>query len=349
MDCLQLLLRTSLSASILSFCSDQPIHLYDAYLGSVRASYRPCNALDELESPTVATFSPDGQRLFATGFRTDRSIHVFDIARPGRDSTVLHLGKTRRSSDGQKGLVSALASTTDSRVFAVGTYSPGSIYVYDDRTGQQPTGTILNGLCVVGHGRSHSRRKRRFVVEPATDSIDEETDWLSSAKIKWFLTRAQSGITQMLFASDQQYTLYSASRRSDSILSWDLRMLSANSEYQSHPIRGLASFSTKNDTNQRLEFDLDETGRRIFVGGRDQCVRIYDVQSSKLIGSIQNLDDASNGVSHAKLLQTDKLAVATGARRFPEQNEIDESDDSCQKCEPAPGFLRLYNLKTLAQ
>ena len=100
---------------LLFFCvlayyfSDQPVHLYDAYTGAVRATYRPFNAMDEMESPTVAIFSGNGQKILAAGFRTDRTIHIFDAAVPGRDSTILHLGKTRRSSDGQKGLVSALS------------------------------------------------------------------------------------------------------------------------------------------------------------------------------------------------------------------------------------------------
>jgi len=88
---------------VLNQTSDRPIHLYDAYTGAVRASYRPYNGLDELEAPMVATFAPDGGSITAAGFRTDRMIQIFDTARPGRDAlTTLHLGKTRRSTDGQK-------------------------------------------------------------------------------------------------------------------------------------------------------------------------------------------------------------------------------------------------------
>ena len=316
-------------------------------MGTVRASYRPYNGLDEMESPNVAIFSSFGDRIWASGFRTDRTIHIFDTARPGRDSMTLHLGKTRRSSDGQKGLVSSLASSPDNRVFAVGTYSPGSIYVYDDRTGQLPTGTILNGVCVVGHGRSHSKRKRRFIAtteEEGGQSEDHE-DWLSTAKIKWFLTRAQGGITQLHFAPEQQYTLYSASRRSDAILSWDLRMLSDNPENQSHPIQGFGSFATKNDTNQRIEFDLDEQGKTIFVGGRDECVRIYDVHSGELLDRISIVGDAANGVSFKQVAQTRMLAVATGSRHFQTDNSEDDEQNSRTQKVAAPGFLRLYKLR----
>ena len=221
--------------------------------------------------------------------------------------------------------------------------------MYDDRASQQPSGTILNGICVVGHGRSHSRKKRRFaVMEEPNKEANSEMDWFSSAKIKWFLTRAQGGITQLRFAPNQRYTLYSASRRSDSILSWDLRMLSGNPDYQSIPIHGIKSFTTKSDTNQRIEFDLDETGSTIFVGGRDKCVRIYNVESNKLLGSIDQLDDASNGVSYSSILQTRFLAVATGARRFPTESDLESDEIPClQDQSVAPGFLRLYRLTGL--
>jgi telomerase Cajal body protein 1 len=316
------------------------VHLFDAYSGAIRATYSPFNALDEMESPTVVSFSPDGQKIVSSGFRTNRTIHVFDTARPGRESTLLRLGKTRRSSDGQKGLVSAMSFANDGKIFAVGTYSPGSIYIYDDRTGQQPNGTILSGLCVVGHGRSHSRKKRRLAV---VDGDDDE-NWLASAKLEWFQTRAQGGVTQLMFAPDQNYILYSASRRSDAIISWDLRMLSGDPDYQSTPVRGLGSYVTDNNTNQRLKFEIDETGQTLLVGGRDKCVRVYAVSSGEWKGQIDGLDDAANGVSYSKTSSNRVLlAVATGSRHFPSEDAFD-LDAVPQSCDEMPGYLRLYEL-----
>jgi WD40 repeat protein len=258
----------------LATCRDQPIHLFDAYSGSIRASYRPYNALDEMESPTMVQFSTNGQRIWAGGFRTDRCLHRFDLSIPGRQSTMLRLGQTRRSSDGQKGLVSALAGTADGRILTVGTYAPGSIYVYDDRIAQQPNGTVLAGVCVVGHGRSYGRKKRRLVsMEEGKETSDDAVSIFSQARIKWFQSRAHSGVCQLQFSPGQDYILYSASRRSDTVLSWDLRMLSGNPDYQSEPISGIRSFATSSDTNQRLEFDLDGCADRIFIGGLDHCVR----------------------------------------------------------------------------
>lgn len=299
-----------------------------------------------MESASVVTFDPTGAKICAGGFRTDRTLHVFATSEPGRSSTLLRIGKTRRSSDGQKGLISSLAYSPDGNLLAVGTFSPGSIYVYDERSGSQPSGTILTGLCVVGHGRSHSRKKRRFVAVDKDETTEESRmDWLSSAKIKWFLARAQSGVTQLRFAPNTDYVLYSASRRSSAILAWDLRMLGGKEEYQSNPIAGFGSFETDNDTNQRIEFDLDTEGSTLYTGGRDGCVRIYDVQSGELQGKIDGLEDAANGVSYGQLPSTSNafLAVASGSRRFPSEEELENDPVSIHSDGP-PGYLRLYKL-----
>lgn len=333
--------------------------MFDAYTGEIRASYCPYNSLDELESATVTRFHPHGTRLVASGFRLDRTIHVFDTATPGRTPlSILRLGKTRRSSDGQKGLVSALEYTRDGtgKLLAVGTYAPGSIYIYDDRSGQVPTGTILQGLCLVGHGRSHPRKKRRFVAATPSfgDESHQENDdvmdehWLSSAKINWFHSRAKGGITQLMFAPDQFYILYSASRRSGAILSWDLRMLSGLEEYQSQPIGGIGSYETMNDTNQRLQFDLDVSGKTLFAGGLDKCVRIYDSTTGERIGCIDGLEDAVNGVSCCKADCSENkmnlIALATGSRRFPSEEELDSDRvlSFRRYRESAPGSLHQY-------
>jgi WD40 repeat protein len=351
------------------------VHLIDAYSGTVRASYRPFNNLDEMESPTVVTFSSNGQRIFTGGFKTDRCIHVFDLAVPGRVSTILRLGKTRRSPDGQKGLVSCIASSPlNEKIFSVGTYSPGSLYMYDDRAGQQPSGTILNGVCIVGHGKNHVRKKRRFAgmesdaaehaienSNNATTASSSSDGWLGQAKSKWFHTRAQGGVTQVQFSPVQDYILYSASRRSGAVLCWDLRMLSDNAEYKSNcPIQGIGSFATCNDTNQRLEFDLDDTGERLYIGGVDCRVRIYETKSGDAKGEIANLQDAANGVSFCKQQQDFMngkrlMAVATGSRRFPLQEGDFNRDDNKNTDDvipslaplvpdPAPGYLRLFEL-----
>jgi WD40 repeat protein len=349
-----------------------------------RATYRPFNALDELEAPTVVAFDPSGQHIAASGFRTDRTIHIFDTARPGRQSTILRLGKTRRSSDGQKGLVSTLAFHSDhSNLLAVGTYAPGSIYVYDIRAGTLPTGTILqNGHCIVGHGRRNL--KRRWPTGEGLADDDDDADihspassatttasWISSAKKQWFQSRAHGGVTQLLFAPND-HVLYSASRQSNTILAWDLRMLSnqpssaaatsLHTQYTPSPttaatssIEGLASYATDSDTNQRLEFDLDETGETLYVGGKDQCVRMYNTKTGELTRVVEDLEDAANGVSFCRIAASSQqghakrslLAVTTGSRHFPTDEDWDnesESHGSASEQPIIPGQVLLYSL-----
>ena len=318
---------------------DQPIHLIDAYTAAIRATYRPYNGMDEMESPTVVEFSPDGGRIFAAGFRTDRTIHVFRTDLPGRESDVLKLGKTRRSKDGQKGMISSVAfpqyhndpggsnggmvgnSLHNPAIFAVGCYSPGSIYIYDDRMPSEdnPAGTVLHGgICVVGHGKAFSRRKRRFASiskdgagdknndsgdtenklgHGAEEEGEEDEDIFSAAKVKWYQSRARGGITQLTWSPAGDHILYSASRRSDAVLAWDLRMLSGDA---SRPIRGMAAYARDGDTNQRLEFCFDDYGKHMFVGSRDRCVKIYDVATAKLVNEIStgDVDSPVNGVSY---------------------------------------------------
>lgn len=301
-----------------------------------------------MEAPNVTTFSHDGQRIICGGFRSDRTIHVFDTAIPGRDSTVLRLGKTRRSSDGQKGLVSSISFSGSSSTFAVGTYSPGSIYLYDLRSSQSPSGTIVNGHCMVGHGKGHAKKKRRLVditegkkeariLEADDDeSINELNgdNWFTVAKAKWFQSKTQSGVTQLQFAPNDDYILYSSSRRSNVIIAWDVRMLSGRPEYQTNPVRGIATFETMNESNQRIEFDVDSSGQTLYAGGQDKCVRIYDVKSGRCTGMIGDLDDTANGVSASNVIGTNMLAVATGSRRFESFDEIHGDQ---------PGSLRIYS------
>jgi len=292
---------------------DQPVHLYDAYSGKVRATYRPYNRLDEMESPTTICFANNGQTIVTGGFRTDRMLHIFDLNRPGRDSSmVLKLGKTRRSTDGQKGIVSALSvDPIQQHVLALGTYSPGSIYLYDLRAQSTPVSElVVDGTCVVGHGKSHSRKRKHF-VDP-----DEEADTLnfSAAKIQWYQSRARGGVTQVGFAPEGQY-LFSSSRRSNAVLQWDLRRLSSSSFCP-----GVASYATCNETNQRLQFEL-EGSERLWIGGQDNCVRVYNLLDGTLVSRLGDFEDAVNGVSLHTTGRRRLLATAVGTRHFPSDED----------------------------
>jgi WD40 repeat protein len=103
---------------------------------------------------------------------------------------------------------------------------------------------------------------------------------------------------------------------------------------------------TLSDTNQRLEFDLDVAGRTLYMGGRDGCVRVYDVKTGKLQRTIDGLEDAANGVSFYEQCSGEKLlAVATGSRRFPSEDDFDlDALPTVPTANEPPGHLRIYRL-----
>ncbi|KAH8237992.1 hypothetical protein KR032_010317 [Drosophila birchii] len=59
----------------------EPIHMWDAFDGSLRGSYSGYDAVDEVMAAISVAFSADGQRIFA-GYK--RCIKIFDTSRPGR-------------------------------------------------------------------------------------------------------------------------------------------------------------------------------------------------------------------------------------------------------------------------
>lgn len=102
-----------------------PIRLWDAFTGEIRATYRPINHLGEPVSAYSIAFSADGQRLYA-GF--SRFMHVFNVSRPGRDSVRRpRLGKKPT----QGGIISCIAVPRHSgrQIYATGSYN-GSVVVY---------------------------------------------------------------------------------------------------------------------------------------------------------------------------------------------------------------------------
>ena len=316
------------SCCFLGVSRGSPVHLYDAYDGSIRASYRPYNALDEMESPTTLCFAENGQKLVTGGLRSDRILHVFDVNRPGREHTppLLRLGKTRRSKDGQKGLVSAMAYSERKGVIAVGTYSPGSIYLYDLRTYSRSAvaeivmsssaSTSSGGaVCLAGHGKKGKKNKRKRFATPSEDddtANDRTSDGnhsptqlssmnFSAAKLQWYQSRTRGGVTQVEFEDEDEngaggHYLFSTSRRSNAILQWDLRKLSS-----SNFCPGIANFETNNDTNQRIEFRVK--GDQLWTGGIDGCVRVYSHRKqqigteSSLLAKFTGFRDCVNGIS----------------------------------------------------
>jgi telomerase Cajal body protein 1 len=290
---------------------EQPVHLYDAYSGKVRATYSPYSSeRDEPISPLIAKFDPTGSRVVCGGFSIDRFIHIFDVSRPGKESLCCYkLGKTRRSQDGQKGLVSSISCAASSpNILAVGTYSPGSIYIYDTRVseGAEVAVVLHGGISVVGHGK----RVKRFA---GIDNDDE--DIFSLAKSRWFQKRAQTGVTQLQFCEDD-HMLLSASRKSDAVLLWDIRMMTSP-ESAIRPICGVKSYAVNHNSNQRMGFHVHDD--RLYVGDRDKCVKVYDVVSGDLVETVH-----VPGVVNSVSIHADFMAVGLGERTFDDERMVSQ-------------------------
>lgn len=68
------------------------------------------------------------------------------------------------------------------------------------------------------------------------------------------------------------------------------------------------------DTNQRIGFDIDPTGRYLATGSTERRALVYDIESQTLVGTLEDQPDAVGNVCfhpHAAL-----LGVCTGQRHF---------------------------------
>ncbi|XP_071888318.1 telomerase Cajal body protein 1 [Anas platyrhynchos] len=101
---------------VASSSRDNPVHLWDAFDGSLRGSFRAHNHLDELVAPHSLCFSPDGSRLLG-GF--EGCVRLFHTARPGRGHEHRAL---RYGGRVQGGLIGCLAWSPAQPLVACGSY-----------------------------------------------------------------------------------------------------------------------------------------------------------------------------------------------------------------------------------
>ncbi|XP_007523444.1 telomerase Cajal body protein 1 [Erinaceus europaeus] len=112
---------------VASSSRDNPVHIWDAFTGELRASFRAYNHLDELTTAHSLCFSPDGSQLFC-GF--NRTVRVFSTARPGRDCEVR---ATFAKKQGQSGIISCIAFSPAQPLYACGSYGRSlGLYAWDD-------------------------------------------------------------------------------------------------------------------------------------------------------------------------------------------------------------------------
>ncbi|XP_016141124.1 telomerase Cajal body protein 1 isoform X2 [Sinocyclocheilus grahami] len=257
---------------IASSSRDNPVHIWDAFYGDLRASFRPYNHLDELTAAHSLCFSPDGSQLYC-GF--DKIVRVFHTDRPGRDC---EQRPTLVKKQGQTGIISCIAFSSCHSMYACGSYSHSAgLYSCED-------GSLLALLPARHHG----------------------------------------GLTHLLF-SPNGYHMYTGGRKDSEILCWDLR----------DPGQVLFSMHRNVSTNQRIYFDLDQSGRYLLSGDTDGVVSVWDTLTAPPDGNEEPLQpllqfqahtDCTNGISVHPFMPL--VASSSGQRKFcwPSDSEDSESD-----------------------
>jgi telomerase Cajal body protein 1 len=119
---------------LLSCSTKCPVHLWDAFDGSLRASYNPINRVDEVEGATSLVFTPDGQKFYCG---SKNFVRVFDVCRPGRQSESRELKHHQQPAEyRQPGIVSAIAvNKANDKLYAVGSYRK-SVGLYAEPDGR---------------------------------------------------------------------------------------------------------------------------------------------------------------------------------------------------------------------
>ncbi|KAF8321251.1 hypothetical protein DL93DRAFT_2163535 [Clavulina sp. PMI_390] len=174
----------STSANAASYCflasvRDCPVKLLDAASGRLRASYRIIDHRERFIAPHSIAFDPTMTKVYCG---CEDFVEIFDFQRPG-DGQRFPTISTKKSKDGLKGIISALAFCPDySGLHATGTYATtaSAIALFDSSSPPGAPVMFLEGL-------------------------------------------QQGGVTQLQFNPTQPQVLFAASRRSAIIQSWDIR------------------------------------------------------------------------------------------------------------------------------
>ncbi|CAF0809624.1 unnamed protein product [Brachionus calyciflorus] len=107
-----------LTACIFSTCKDNPVHLFDAYTGKIRCSYKGYNHLDELESAYSIAFDSTASKIYC-GY--NKCIKIFDIATPGKNFQDIKLKDDQYK---MPGIISCIAfSKAQNGIYAAGSYT----------------------------------------------------------------------------------------------------------------------------------------------------------------------------------------------------------------------------------
>lgn len=279
-------------------CSSHPYSL-SATPYQLRASY--C-AQDHNDEPTAAhslAFAGEDSRLFA-GY--EHAIRAFDLSRPGHNADVLRTTPTRRSKQGQKGIISALCAVGTDTLAAAS--FRGTVWLYDTtRLGLRPVRSL---------GTAHA--KGATCVAATADGAC----MASGAR-----AGKNKGVWRGCLPRTRPYSraptrpFLAGGRLDDSVHVWDMRQTQQR----------LCSVPRAARTNQRLGFVFAPDGT-LWMGDGNGHLCGWSVRDGppQCVASTR-LHECVNGVDVSNSAPT-RLVVSTGERVFhcPDSDSEEEGD-----------------------
>lgn len=244
----------------LTTSKESPAHLWDAFTGELRATYRAYNNVDEVEASISVQFIDSGRQIWC-GFKN--ILQIFDTNRPGRQIATVNF---KNDFPNVSGLVSCIRENPIMPgLVAFGTYSK-NIGLYKDTP-----------ICIF---------------------------------------KTASGVTQIEF-SPCGTKLYSAVRRNNEFLCWDLR----NPGIVLYSLQGRQA-----DTNQRIQFSITSNGNQVVSGGINGKIVIWELlevenyeKDLNPMHEIKLSEDCVNGVNLHKSLP---IMATTSGQRICDSEEI---------------------------
>ncbi|KAJ4815069.1 Telomerase Cajal body protein 1 [Rhynchospora pubera] len=260
--------------------------------------------------------------VFASTTR-DHPIHLWDCVTG-------HLRCTYRAYDAMDEITAALSVSFNSsatklfagynkvmRVFDV--HRPGREYAeYPLAKGDGTSAGLVSSICFTPAQAQSSMFALGSYNQTTTVYAEDTMEPL------YVLYGQEGGVTQVLFSKDGNY-LYTGGRKDPYILYWDIR----NTVSILYKL-----YRSSENTNQRISFDMEPSGRYLGTGGQDGLVHIYDLQSGQWVSGFQAAADTVNGMSFHPYLPL--AASSSGHRRFSMSNDDDSeenfnltSDENC--------------------
>lgn len=328
---------------------DLPTRLTAANDGRTRASYSIMNHVEKFVGPHSLAFSPDLSRLYCGLYS---GLAIFPLSRPGLNMHAhVPLISGKRSIGGQKGIVSALATSThpsdpsSHELVAVGTFN-GTVGVYDFSPAAFPEPAEHTSI-------------------PSAAGFAEESLAQISCLAGWSEIEGD-GITQLRFHPLSPYVLFVASRRSDYIYVYDIRYLMGDtSRWLFRPLSQAASGVRSahllaklprpdGASHQRIHFDVDWAGRWLASGDENGMILLWRIDTGRFMDQHDEQDDAE---AQALELRPDFswsahrdtvgsvsfhpyqpwLASVSGSRRWPDAGALSDSDTSDAESEVEMG------------